>query len=238
MRVEELKNYGKGLLNAVTDAEGLKRQREASEKMRQELRREFGQDGYAELMSRVGEEVKRMKSHDWTVLRERGLVDGRFIEGVIRRIALVKVMADMVGMERATQIQCRLLEQTIYESMAPMWPSVDDYYACGDFFAAFKQYTRVAMEANERAGLHVVEMVEDSPSALAFNVKYCVWHEVAKAFGNPYLCYPSTCYGDEITIPRVLGMAGPQYQFKRCGTLAQGAPACDFRYEIVSGKKS
>jgi hypothetical protein len=235
MRVEELKNYGKGLLNAVIDAEGLKRQRETSEKMRQELCRELGHEVYHELMSRVKLEVEHMKSRDWSVLSQHGLRDGKFIEGVIRRIALMKAMADMVGMEKASEIQCRLLEKTMYESMSPMWPSVEDYYACGDFFVAFKKYTWVAMEQNQRAGLHVVEMVEDSPCVLAFNVKYCVWHEVAKAFGNPYLCYPSTCYGDEVTIPRVLGMAGPQYQFKRSGTLAQGASVCDFRYEVIPG---
>ncbi len=234
MRVEDLKNYGKGLLNAVPDPEALRRQRQTSEIIREELQRELGQGGYHELMSGMKMEVERMKHHDWSVIRERGLNNHGFIEGVVKRMALVKCLADIVGRDRASEIQCRLLEKTIYESMAPMWPSVEDYYACGDFFKAFRQYTRVAMMENERAGLHVVEMVEDSPTALAFNVKYCVWHEVARAFGDPYLCYPSTCYGDEVTIPKVLGKAGPQYRFRRKGTLAQGARLCDFRYEVIS----
>lgn len=234
MRVEDLKNYGKGLLNAVPDPEALKRQKQTGEIIREELQRELGHGGYHELMSRMKVDVERMKHHDWSVLRKRGLNNHGFVEGVIRRMALVKCLADIVGMDRASEIQCKLLEKTIYESMAPMWPSVEDYYACGDFFKAFRQYTRVAMMENERAGLHVVEMAEDSPAALAFNVKYCVWHEVARAFGDPYLCYPSTCYGDEVTIPKVLGKAGPQYCFKRKGTLAQGARLCDFRYEVIS----
>lgn len=234
MRVEDLKNYGKGLLDAVPDPEALRCQRQTSEIIREELQRELGGAGYRELMSRVKAVVESMKHHDWSVLGKRGLNNHGFIEGVIKRMALVKCMADMVGRDRASEIQCRLLEKTIYESMAPMWPSVEDYHACGDFFKAFRQYTRVAMMENERAGLHVVEMVKDSPTVLAFNVKYCVWHEVAKAFGEPYLCYPSTCYGDEVTIPKVLGKAGPQYRFTRKGTLAQGARICDFRYEVIS----
>jgi len=234
MRVEDLKNYGKGLLNAVPDPEALKRQKQTGEVIREELQRELGHGGYHELMSRMKLEVERMKHHDWSVLRERGLDNYGFITGVVKRMALVKCLADMVGRDRASQMQCRLLEKTIYESMSPSWPSVEDYYECGDFFKAFRQYTRVAMMENERAGLHVVEMVEDSPTALAFNVKYCVWHEVARALGDPYLCYPSTCYGDEVTIPKVLGMAGPQYRFRRKSTLAQGAAQCDFRYEVIS----
>lgn len=233
MRVEDLKNYGKGLLDAVPDYEVSKRAGEMNKTMREQLERELGHSGYTELMSRVREDVERMKSHDWSVLKRHGLNNQRFIGNVIKRIALMKALVGMVGRDRATRIQCRLLDETIYESMSPMWPSVEDYKACGDFFAAFREYTKVSMAANERAGLHEVEIVEDSPAALVFNVKYCVWHEVARAFGDPYLCYPSTCYGDEVTIPRVLGEAGRQYKFKRDGTLAQGASVCDFRYEVV-----
>ena len=143
----------------------------------------------------------------------------------------MKALADTLGMERASQVQCRILDETVYDMMSPMWPSVEDYKACGDFFEAFKKYGMASMAANMRAGLHVIETVEDSPTALAFNVTYCAWHEVAKGFGDPYLCYPSTCYGDEVTIPRVLGQVG--YEFRRVGTLAQGAPYCDFRYQLV-----
>jgi len=233
MRVEDLRNYGKGLLDAVPDPELVRRQRKMSTVVDEELGRELGHDGAPELMSRVKDEVGRMKSQDWSVLRAHGLRDERFVAGVVRRIALMKCLADMVGLEKASAIQCRLLEKTIYELMMPSWPSVEDYLACGDFFLAFRQYTRVTMAANLRDGLHALDIVEDSETAFAFNITYCVWHEVAKAFGDPYLCYPSTCYGDDVTIPKVLGKAGPQYRFRRAGTLAQGAPVCDFRYEVV-----
>ena len=92
------------------------------------------------------------------------------------------------------------------------------------------------MAANVRAGLHEMEVVEDSTRALAFNVTYCAWHEVAKEFGDPYLCYPSTCYGDEVSIPMVLDRVG--YRFSRRGTLATAAPVCDFRFEPFGGSES
>jgi hypothetical protein len=172
-----------------------------------------------------------MKVQDWSILKKHGLSDKRFIESVIKRIALMKALSDIFGVEKASVIQCRLVEKTIWELMSPIWPSVEDYKSCGNFFEAFREYSKATMAANVRAGLHDMEIVEDSTAALAYNIKYCVWHEVAKWFGNPYLCYPSTCYGDEVTIPRALDKTG--CRFKRAGTLAQGAPVCDFRYELT-----
>jgi hypothetical protein len=232
MRVEELRNYGKGLMDSVPDTGMMEREGEMRRSIQEELEKELGRAGVMELMSRTKEETEHMKSRDLSSLRKHGLCDQRFIGSVIKRIALMKVLADMIGMEKASALQCRLVKNTIWELMSPMWPSVDDYKACGNFFEAFKKYGMDAMVANVRAGLHEVELVEDSPAVLAYNVKYCVWHEAAKLFGDPYLCYPSTCYGDEVTIPRVLSQMWGR--FKRTGTLAQGALVCDFRYELIA----
>ena len=65
------------------------------------------------------------------------------------------------------------------------------------------------------------------------NYKYCVFREVANEFGDPYLCYPSSCYYDEVWIPRFATEGG--WKFKRTGTLATGAPVCDFRLERLLG---
>jgi hypothetical protein len=229
MRVQDLKNYGKGLMDSVPDPEALKQLARTRKVVEEELVRELGSAGAAELKSRVEKVVDGMRTRDWSIVWEHGLANRKFFDGVIQRIAMMKTLADMVGMERASGIQCRLLDMTIVDLMSPMWPSIEDYRQCGEFFEAFKEYGKESMAANVRAGLHEIEIVEDSPGVLAFNVTYCVWHEVAKAFGDAYLCYPSTCYGDEVTIPRVLGQVG--YRFGRDGTMAQGAPVCDFRYE-------
>jgi L-2-amino-thiazoline-4-carboxylic acid hydrolase len=232
MKVKDLKNYGKGLLDSEPDLKMIEREGTTRMIIRQELEGEFGQAVTRELMSVVKKQTDQMKSQALSILSNRGLTDERFIESVIKRIALMKALSDVVGVEKASAIQCRLVEKTIWELMSPMWPSVEDYKSCGNFFEAFREYSKSTMAANVRAGLHYIEMVEDSPTALAYNVEYCVWHEIAKSFGNPYLCYPSTCYGDEVTIPRVLDKTG--YRFRRAGTLAQGAQVCDFRYECLS----
>jgi hypothetical protein len=232
MKVKDLKNYGKSLLDCEPDPKMIEREGTTRRIIRQELERELGQAVTRELMSVVKKETDQMKSQALSVLSNRGLRDERFIESVIRRIALMKALSDVVGVEKASAIQYRLVEKTIWELMSPMWPSVEDYKSCGNFFEAFREYSKSTMAANVRAGLHDMEIVDDSPSALAYNIKYCVWHEIAKSFGNPYLCYPSTCYGDEVTIPRVLDKTG--YRFRRAGTLAQGAQVCDFRYECLT----
>ena len=236
MRVEDLRNYGKGLKDSVPDAEGMAKMKKAGEAMRSELRRELGRMGMFRFRGRSRQEIKSMRSRDWSALREHGLTGEGLLDGIIQRIAVIKTLADMFGMERATEIQCRLLDQNMYDMMAALFPTTEDYRACGDYFEAFKAYSKASYNANVRAGLHRMEIVEDTPNVLAFNITYCAWHEVAKEFGDPYLCYPSTCYGDEAYVPRAL--AGSGCVFKRTGTLAMGAPVCDFRFEYAGASDS
>lgn len=231
MRVEDLRNYGKGLKDSAPDAKGAEKMRQAGRTFRSELRKEMGWLGQFRLIGRTRRDVREARSMDWAVLRGRGLTDRRVIDGIVQRIALMKNLVSLVGMERATQIQCSLLDKTMYDLMMPLFPTIDEYRACGGFFEAFKAYSKASYEANVRAGLHRMEIVEDTPTVLAFNITYCAWHEVAREFGDPYLCYPSTCYGDEAYVPRAL--AGSGCTFSRTGTLACGAPVCDFRFEYV-----
>jgi hypothetical protein len=236
MRVQELRNYGKGLKDSVPDAEGLRSMQRVSTTMRAGLRRELGEAGVVEVSERARSHVKDFLSGDCSTLRAHGLTDDKFLEGVVRRIAVMKALAELVGMDRAARIQCGLLDETMYDLMMPLFPTIEDYRACGDFFAAFKAYSRASYDANVRAGLHRMDIVQDTPNGHAFNITYCVWHEVAKGFGDPYLCYPSTCYGDEAYVPKAL--AGSGCVFKRTGTLATGSPVCDFRFEYGGQSES
>jgi hypothetical protein len=236
MRVEELRNYGKGLMDSVPDPKGLERWKVVRESIQKELRNELGVEGAETLDKEVAMLTKTMKSTDWSVLREHGLVNVKYLESIIQRIAFMKALADMVGMKKATRIQCRLLDISMYDLVAPLFPSTEDYKSCGDYFAAFKKYSKSTYAANIRAGLHEMTIIEDSPAAFAFKVTYCAWHEVAKAFGDPYLCYPSTCYGDDAYISRSLAKSGCQW--KRSGTMATGAPFCEFRFEYDASAAS
>jgi len=231
MRVEELRNYGKGLMDSVPDPKGLERWKVVAKSIQKELHKELGVEGTERLDKETARLTKGMKSDDWAILREHGLVNEKYQESVIQRIAFMKILADMVGMKKATEIQCRLLDMSMYDLMTPLFPSTEEYKSCGNYFAAFKKYSKSTYAANIRAGLHEMTITEDSPSVFAFKVTYCAWHEVAKAFGDPYLCYPSTCYGDDAYISRSLAKSGCQW--KRSGTMATGAPFCEFRFEYA-----
>ena len=70
-----------------------------------------------------------------------------------------------------------------------------------DFLPAFKKYYIAMMESMSQKGLEKAEIAEDKKDVFQLNVTYCAWAEVAKAIGNPYYCYYSTCFGNtELTI--------------------------------------
>lgn len=230
MKVQQLKNYGKGFANSTLDPEKVKQMERV---ISQELRGELGIIAVMNLMWKMRKKIRQMKKFQWSKLRERGFTDQRFLDDLIERTALIRVLVDMVGIQRASEIHRKILDKIAYEFMASMFPSVEALKACGDPFKSFKEYFKAFNTANERAGIHEVKIVEDTDDVFAFNVEYCIWHEVAKEFGDPYLCYPSTCYGDEVFFPRMCAQAG--FCFRRNGTLATGAPVCDFGFERRAG---
>jgi hypothetical protein len=226
MKVEELTNYGKGLIDTTTAPEFVKR---TNRLMMRELRRELGLIGLLKMGWRMRKEARRMKKHDWSKLRERGFTDQGYLDRLIVGMAVAKALADMLGMERASEVYRRIWDRTAYDFMTTLHPSIEELKACGDAFKAFKEYMKALDAANGRAGLYEVEIAEDSDDVFVCNYKYCVWREIANEFGDPYLCYIANCYTDEAWQPRFAGEGG--WEFKRTGTLATGAPVCDFRFE-------
>jgi len=76
MKVEDLKNYGKGFVDTMTDPGNMKRM---NKMMSREFRKELGLIGIMRLLWRMRKEAKRMKEHDWSRLRERGLTDQKYL---------------------------------------------------------------------------------------------------------------------------------------------------------------
>ena len=226
MNVEELPNFGKGLVDTMTTPEIVK---QTNKLILRELRRELGLIGLLRMGWNMRKETRRMKNHDWSRLRERGFTDQGLLGRLITGMAAMKALADMLGIERASEVYRRIWDRTAYDSMMLVFPSVEEFKACGDAFKAFKEYTKAHDAANEPAGLYEVEIVEDTDDVFVFNYKYCVWNELAREFGDSYLCYPANCYIDEVWIPRFATECG--WRFKRTGTLATGAPVCDSRFE-------
>ena len=186
--------------------------------------------GLIEVMLRTNREVQRMRTHDWSVLWSRGLRSQALLGLIVQNTASMKVLADMVGMERSKEAFGRLMEDTAYERVAAMFVPIERFLECEDGFAGFEEYFKAFNDASAREGVHEIRMKEDTGNVLAFDVAYCAWYEIAKAFGDPALCYPS-CYNDEVSYPNAGVQLG--YRFTRTGTLVSGAPACDYRFERI-----
>jgi hypothetical protein len=170
MKVEELKNYGKGFVDTMSAPEMTKPVRKW---IRRELRRELGLINLIKLMWRTRNKVKQMKTRDWSSLREHGLTDQKFLDMLIQNFTFMKVLADMVGMEKASEVLCRASDQMVYDAMSSISPSSEELNACGDAFESFKEYTKVSFPANERAGLLEIDVVEDTNNVFSYAVKYC-----------------------------------------------------------------
>ena len=234
MKVEDLRYYGKGFVNIMSDPKLVKRM---SKVMIREFRRELGLIGILKMGWKMRKEAKRMKKHDWSMLRNHGFTDQGFLDWLVENMAGMKALVDMLGIEKASEVYRIIWDRTAYDLMTSVFPSVEEFKACGDAFKSFKEYYKANDATNERAGLYEVEIVEDADDVFVCNYKYCLWSELAKEFGDPYLCYPANCYLDEVWIPRFATEGG--WEFKRTGTLATGAPVCDFRLErLPSGDKS
>jgi len=230
-KVEDLKNYGKPLSDVTLSSEGKKHAKRITSTATAELRRELGIIGIIKLLLKSRKETNRGKALDWSSLNERGITNQRFLNVLIKETAIGMALADIVGKDKASNIIRRSFDQAV-DITAPLYPPPEDFKACGDGFGAFRKYMKQQFTAHVNARLQELDIVEDSPRALAVNVRYCTWCEVAKKLGDASVCYFGHCYWDEVYFPKALAELGAR--FKRTGTLATGAPMCDFRFELVS----
>ena len=228
MKVQELRNYGKGFVDIMTDPNEMKRMDRI---MSKEFRRELGLFGVIKMVWRVKRQTKQLKNHDWLNLKKHGLRDQKFLDSVIQSTLVTKVLTDMMGIEKASATFRSVWDRVAYDVMTSVFPTVEELKVCGDVFECLKEWMKAFHSANERAGVYETDMVEDSENVFAFNFKYCTHYEVAKELGEPYLCYPANCYPDEVIWPSMAREAG--WRFSRSGTLATGAPVCDFRLERI-----
>jgi hypothetical protein len=233
MRVEQLEHYGKDLLTIGEGSEIPFRNR--LRLLPPVLRylgatvRELGLTGTLQLVRKLREEIQRAEGYDWTKLKETGISD-EHLAAIIKKIAMAKVMADTIGLERAAQLRQGLSQAISVPVFEEMFAPAHVFIQCGegDFLPAFKNYYVAMMEAMARKGLEQAEVVIDKADEFQLNVTYCAWAEVARVMGDPAYCYYSTCYGDEVFFPHLCKQAG--FDFQRQGTLAQGASVCDFRF--------
>jgi len=77
-----------------------------------------------------------------------------------------------------------------------------------------------------------VEMVEESPTRLAFNVRRCRFAEMYREMGLGDLGAVLSC-GRDFALSEGFN---PRIRLERTQTLMEGAPFCDFRFRLEEGE--
>ena len=242
MNVEVLPNYGKDILTISKDTRTTLGQKVTlfgpALAYLGSVVLALGLRGTVQLVKNVKLEIANAQSLDWSALKARGIAE-KDLQGIIKKIAMAKVMAEMMGLEKAAALRRRLsgrISIPVFEEMfAPAAVFVE--IGSGDFLPPFRQYYVAMMDAMAARGLEEAEVVIDEADDFQLNVTWCAWAEVAKKMGDGRYCYYSTCYGDEVFFPHLSQQAG--FRFKRESTLALGAPVCDMRFtrKITKGEK-
>ena len=85
------------------------------------------------------------------------------------------------------------------------------------------------MDASGEKGIQGGRIIEPSPELFIQRIEFCAMVEVAEILGDRDLCWWNGCVADDFFFPGYMAKAGGRYS--RDGTLATGAPTCDFCYE-------
>ncbi len=236
MDVEEMTNYGKGIVESLSSPEYKKIEKQMFIPIIGVLRKEIGIIGLLKLFFQWRSEEKKMKQNNWVKLDKKG-VPREVFEATFQLVALMKVLDCMVGIEKARRIITEIYEQT--EKVLQKNRSAVNLFsipvgalkACNDSFLSFKKYTKAQVNAGIQEKLHESEIIEDTQDVLSFNINYCVVYEVAKEYGNAAWSFP-WCEIDDVVYPKMGNQLG--FKYTRSGSLPTGAPKCDFRYERLS----
>lgn len=139
-------------------------------------------------------------------------------------IALYQALCPAVGQERAL----RLMEQVVVASgqqlMARAFPALSDSDPVGDL----ARFAVPALQHAERLGLYCLGSVQtDRGQPLRFDITYCRYAELSRLAGVPELG-SVFCAVDG---PFFAGLH-PRLEFSCDERLAQGRPACTFRFTL------
>lgn len=231
MKVENITNYGKGFFEHLPEIDKLKRR--IMIPIVKVLFREMGPIKTLVTMWRVRDETKKLKSHDWTDFEKKHGFRKEDISKLLEDFVLMKVMMEMMGEEKAMEIVGAMLEEgnahiARKSNQNLMMMPVEELKSLKDSFAGFKEYVTSIEKAVEQDGVHEFHIVEDTHDSFAFDIKYCIMHEIAKELGNIKYCFMS-CHADDVVFPQI----GPElgFQYTRSGSLGCGASYCDFRFK-------
>lgn len=224
--VESLKNYGKSLPECMRSISP-ETQKRAKKIAMGVLRKELGLWSMMRFFFKISKERKRLMSVDLSSIRQK-IPDERFIQSLIDDTALFSAMEQVAGMEKTIQVHYEILDKTALMLQSEIFPDPEKFNQFEDPFGAFKDYALKLMDADQKLGVHLYKLTENSDQALQMDVHSCAWYDVRKLLGIPEAALPS-CYGDDVFFPAVVKDIDLQYL--RTKTLARGHEFCDFRFE-------
>ena len=233
MKVENISNFGKGLVEISEDPDFKKLKNQMAMSLIKDLYTEIGLVGVVKMMWKARNEKNRMRHQDWSKVEEQGFNKAN-LNYLIEDTAYMKVLVGMLGKIKACSLFSDFLEKTnrklSSQKQNVLMIPANEMESCSDTFIAFKEFIKAAEDAMEKEGAHKIDIVHDKDDTLAFNVNYCIAHEVAKKFGDPIYCYP-WCHIDDVALPKLGSQLG--FKYERMGTLSSGAPLCDFKFSRI-----
>jgi hypothetical protein len=97
-------------------------------------------------------------------------------------------------------------------------------------FGLFRHFTRLTLLLYPATG-YDIQMVENTPTSIAFNMRRCFYLDVLTAYHAPELT-AQYCHLDDVAF-RALP---PCIAWERTTTLGCGGDCCDFRWSAVAGQ--
>jgi hypothetical protein len=98
-------------------------------------------------------------------------------------------------------------------------------------FGLFRYFTRLTLLLYPATG-YDIQMVEDTPTSIAFTMRRCFYLDVLTAYGAPELT-AQYCHLDDVAF----GALPPCIAWERTTTLGCGGDCCDFRWSAVVGRQ-
>ena len=167
MKVENISNYGKGLVEISVDPDYRKLKNQMAMSFLKVLYTEIGLISMVKMMWKARKEKNRMKKHDWSNIERQGF-NKENLDFLIEDTAYMKILVNMLGKIKACSLFSGFLEKTnrtlSSKRQNVLMIPANEMELCDDKFTGFKEFIKAAEEALEKEGAHKIDIVQDATS--------------------------------------------------------------------------
>jgi hypothetical protein len=236
-RVQDHPNYGMGVHTVQREMAIPLRSRvrlfRATVQTLNKMRKEIGLRRLVSMLRNVQRHVdEALQEYDFSPVRARGLSE-MDLRVILDRMLTGVEMAREMGLEKAKEIRMAGSRAIADDYFGSVFPTQEYLERCeGGFFSNFKAFIAAFIAASGEKGIQGGCIIEPSPDMFIQRMEFCAMAEVAEILGDRDLCWWNGCVADDYFFPGYMAKAGGRYW--RDGTIATGAPACDFCYECTN----